>query len=103
MLIPALVSTPVDFVPTRLPWIIHHQARVFRQSAPRLVGILLLAVLASSYIAPGAPLPRSREPSRIVPLFSFSPDVLSLPALKSTDWPTYHHDNARTSYLPNEP
>jgi outer membrane protein assembly factor BamB len=23
--------------------------------------------------------------------------------LKSTDWPTYHHDNARTGYLANEP
>jgi len=102
MLIPALVSTPFVFVLTRLPWIIHHQARVFRQRVLRLLGILLLAMLASIYIAPGAPLPRSRVPSRKAPLLSLSPDALSLPALKSTDWPTYHHDNARTGYLANE-
>ena len=24
-------------------------------------------------------------------------------ALQSSDWPTYHHDNARTGYLPDEP
>jgi outer membrane protein assembly factor BamB len=40
-------------------------------------------------------------------LLSFSPDASSLPALQgseqSTDWPTYHHDNARTGYLANEP
>ncbi len=103
MPIPAPVSTPVVFVLPRLPWILSHQARVFRQRALRLLGILLLAVLANCYLAPGAPLPRSSVPSRKVPLFSFSPDVHSLPALKSTDWPTYHHDNARTGYLPNEP
>jgi len=103
LLIPALMRTPVVFVPTRLLWILHHRARVFRQRALKLVGILLLAVLASCYIAPGTRLPRSRVPPRIVPLLSFSPDTLSLPALKSSDWPTYHHDNARTGYLPNEP
>jgi PQQ-like domain len=103
MLIPAPVRTPVDFVPTRLPWIIHHQARVLRQRALRLLGILVLAVLANCYLAPGAPLPRSRVPSRKVPLVSLSPDTRSPPALKSTDWPTYHHDNARTGYLPHEP
>ncbi len=105
VLIPTLVSTPFVFVLTRLPWIIHHQASVFRQRAPRLVGILLLAVLASCYIALGTPLSRSRVPSEKVPLLSFSPDTLSptIPALKSSDWPTYHHDNARTGYLPNEP
>ncbi len=103
MPIPAPVSTPVVFVLPRLPWILSHQARVFRQRALRLLGILLLAVLANCYLAPGAPLPRSSVPSRKVPLFSFSPDVHSLPALKSTDWPTYHHDNARTGYQPHEP
>jgi PQQ-like domain len=103
MLNPALVRTPDVSVPTRLPWILHHQARVFRQRALKLVGILLLAVLASYYIAPGSPLPRSRVRPRNVPLVSFSPDTLSLPVLKSSDWPTYHHDNARTGYLANEP
>ena len=103
MLIPAPVSTPFVFVLPRLPWILYHQARVFRQRALRLVGILLLVVLANCYLAPGAPLPRSRVPSRNVPLLSLSPDVHSLPALKSTDWPTYHHDNARTGYLAHEP
>ncbi len=105
VLIPTLVSTPFVFVLTRLPWIIHHQTSVFRQRAPRLVGILLLALLASCYIALGTPLSRSRVPSEKVPLLSFSPDTLSptIPALKSSDWPTYHHDNARTGYLPNEP
>ncbi len=107
MLIPALVSTSVVFVLTRLLWIIHHQATIFRQRALRLVGILLLAVLASCYLAPGAPLPRSRVPSRKVALLSFSPDASSLPALQSseqsTDWPTYHHDNVRTGYLAHEP
>ena len=107
MLIPALVSTSVVFVLTRLPEIIHHQASVFGQRAPRLVGILLLTVLASCYLAQSVPLPRSRMPSRRVPLLSFSSDASSLPALQSreqsTDWPTYHHDNARTGYLPNEP
>ena len=107
LLIPALVSTSVVFVLTRLPWIIHQQAHVFRQRALRLVGILLLAVLASCYLAQSAPLRRSRVPSRRVPLLSFSPDASSLPALQSreqsSDWPTYHHDNARTGYLANEP
>ncbi len=106
ILIPAPVSTSVVFVLTRLPWIIHQQARAFRQRALRLVGILLLAVLASCYLAQSAPLPRSRAPSRKVALLSFSPDAPSLPALQSseqsTDWPTYHHDNARTGYLPHE-
>ena len=40
-------------------------------------------------------------------MLSFSPDAPSLPALQSSeqssDWPTYHHDNARTGYLANEP
>jgi outer membrane protein assembly factor BamB len=65
----------------------------------------VLAVLASGYLARGAPLPRSRVLSGNVLLVSFSPDMLSptLPALKSSDWPTYHHDNARTGYLPHEP
>jgi len=107
MLIPAPVRTSVIFVLTRLPWIIHQQARVFRKRALRLVGIMLLAVLASYYLAHSAPLPRSRAPSRRVPLLSFSPDASSLPALQSSeqssDWPTYHHDNARTGYLANEP
>src|SRR6266566_3288053 len=91
MLIPALVSTPFVFVLTRLPWILHRQASVFRQRAPRLVGILVLAVLASCYLARGVPLPRSRVLSGKVPLLSFSPDTLSptIPALKSSDWPTY--------------
>src|SRR2546423_4331253 len=97
----------VVFVLTRPPWIIHQQAHVFRQRALRLLGILLLAVLASCYLALGAQLPRSRAPSRKVALLSFSPDAPSLPALQgseqSSDWPTYHHDNARTGYLPNEP
>jgi outer membrane protein assembly factor BamB len=107
ILIPAPVSTSVIFVLTRLPWIIHQQARVFRLRALRLVGILLLAVPASCYLAQSAPLPRSTGPSRRVPLLSFSPDASSLPALQgseqSTDWPTYHHDNARTGYLAHEP
>lgn len=107
IVIPAPVSTSVVFVLTRLPWIIHRQARVFRLRALRLVGILLLAVPASCYLAQSAPLPHSRGPSRRVPLLSFSPDVSSLPALQgseqSTDWPTYHHDNARTGYLAHEP
>jgi outer membrane protein assembly factor BamB len=107
MLIPAPVSTLVVFVLTRLPRIIHQQAHVFRQRALRLVGILMLTVLASCYLTQSAPLPRSRVPSRRVALLSFSPDASSLPALQSreqsTDWPTYHHDNARTGYLPNEP
>src|SRR5260370_39528688 len=99
MLIPAPVSTPFVFVLPRPPWILYHKARVFRQRALRLLGILLLAVLASIYLAPGAPLPRSRVPSRKVPLSSLSPDVQSLPALKSTAWPTYHNENARTACM----
>jgi outer membrane protein assembly factor BamB len=40
-------------------------------------------------------------------LLSFSPDAPSLPAFQSSEqssnWPTYHHDNARTGYLANVP
>src|SRR5215467_16270751 len=74
MLFAAPVSTPVDFVPTRLPWLLYYQARAFRQRALRLLGILLFAVLAICYLAPGSPLPRSRVPSKKAPLVSFSPD-----------------------------
>ncbi len=106
MLIPALVSTSTVFALTRPPWIIYQQARVFRKKALRLLGILLLVALASCYLAQSTPPPHSRVPSRRVFLLSFSPDVSSRPAVqgseRSTDWPTYHHDNARTGYLAHE-
>jgi outer membrane protein assembly factor BamB len=106
-LIPERMRMPSVFVLIWPPWITHQQARVFRQRALRLPGILLLAVLASYYLAQGNQLSHSRMPSRRVALLSFSPDAPSLPALQSSeqssDWPTYHHDNARTGYLANEP
>ena len=104
MLIPALVRTPFVFVSTRPLWFLHAQASIVRQRAPRLGGILVLAVLASGYFALGAPLPRSRAPSENLPLAAFSPDLLSpmLPPLQPGDWPTYHHDNARTGSTPTE-
>jgi outer membrane protein assembly factor BamB len=107
MLLTTLVSTSTVLVLTRQPWIIHQQARAFRKKALRLVGILLLVGLASCYLAQSTPPSRSRVPSRKVFLLSFSPDMSSHLAVQSSeqssDWPTYHHDNARTGYLAHEP
>jgi len=105
ILLTVLVSIPFVFVLTRPPRIISNQASFFRHRALRLAGILFLAVLASYYIAPGTPLPRSSVPRGNIPSLSLLPTALSPTptALKGTDWPTYHHDNARTGYLANEP
>ncbi len=105
ILLTVLVSIPFVFVLTRPPRIISNQASFFRHRALRLAGILFLAVLASYYIAPGTPLPRSSAPRGNIPSLSLLPTALSPTptALKGTDWPTYHHDNARTGYLANEP
>src|SRR5260370_25398124 len=61
------------------------------------MGLVILVVLVSSNTVQGASLPHKSMPRRYVPLSS------TIPALSSTDWPTYHHDNARTGYLANEP
>ena len=36
-------------------------------------------------------------------MLSFSPNMSLRPAVQNADWPTYHHDNARTGYLAHEP
>ena len=111
MLITVPVSIPFFFVLTSLLWINYNQASFFRQRAPRLIGILLLAVLASCsptiYRGPSmnrGPTERG-TPRENVPSSSLSHNALSPTptALKSSDWPTYHHDNARSGYLANEP
>jgi hypothetical protein len=100
MLIAVLVSMPFVFVLTSLLWIIYDRASFFRQRAPRLIGILVLAALASCSpsIHRGPAIHRG-------PTARGTPRALSptITALKSSDWPTYHHDNARTGYLANEP
>src|SRR5258708_7961297 len=107
ILITVLVSIPFVFVFTRRPWIIYYPASFFRHRALRLIGILFLATLTSCNSASVASLPRPNTPQENAPTVSLSSNVkLSKPrstALKSTDWPTYHHDNARTGYLPNVP
>ena len=105
ILFTVLVSIPFVFVLTRLPWVIYTRASFFRHRAPRLAGILFLAALVSCSNAPGRALPRSNAPQGNVPSLSLLPNALSPTptTLKSTDWPTYHHDNARTGYLANEP
>ena len=103
-LIMVLVSLPFVFIFTGLPWIHHDRASFLRQRAPRLIGILFLAALASCSpsINRGPTLGRVRENVHPVSLshHALSPTPT---ALQSSDWPTYHHDNSRTGYLPNEP
>src|SRR6266571_5375105 len=98
------MSLPFVFVLMGLPWIHHDRASFLHQRAPRLLGILFLAALAScSPSINRGPAPgRARENVHPVTLshHALSPTP---PALQSTDWPTYHHDNSRTGYLPNEP
>jgi len=94
----SVITVPVSraFV-THLPRMIPHQARFSRQRTYQIIGIVFLVVLVSCNTAQGASLPHKSMPRRYVPLSS------TIPALSSTDWPTYHHDNARTGYLANEP
>jgi outer membrane protein assembly factor BamB len=94
----SVITVPVSraFV-TRLPRMISHQTRFSRQRTYQIIGIVFLVALVSCTNAQGASLPRKSTPRRNVPLSS------TIPALSSTDWPTYHHDNARTGYLANEP
>jgi outer membrane protein assembly factor BamB len=110
-LIIVLVGLPFVFVLAGLPWIRHDQASFLRQRAPRLLGILFLVALAScrSPIYRGTSINwgpatqgRARETVHPVtlPRNTLSPTPT---ALQSSDWPTYHHDNSRTGYLPNEP
>jgi PQQ-like domain len=105
ILLTVLVGIPFVFALTRLLWTIYNQASFFRHRAFRLAGILFLAVLVSCYIAPGTPLPRPSAPRGNIPSLPSLLNALSPTptALKGTDWPTYHHDNARTGYLANEP
>ncbi len=105
VLLTVLVSIPFVFVLIRLSWMIYNQASFFRRNVPRLAGILLLAALAVCINASSTPLPRSNGSHRKIPPTSLAHQKLSPTptALKSTDWPTYHHDNARTGYLANEP
>jgi outer membrane protein assembly factor BamB len=110
-LIIVLVGLPFIFVLAGLPWIHHDQASFLRQRAPRLLGILFLVALAScrspiyrgTSINWGPATPgRARENVHPVTLPHYA--LSSTPtALQSGDWPTYHHDNSRTGYLPNEP
>ncbi len=109
-LIIVLVGLPFVFVLTGLPWIHHRRASFLRQRAPRLIGILFLVALAScrSPIYRGTSINRGPTPGRArenvhpvsLPHHALSPTPT---ALQSSDWPTYHHDNSRTGYLPNEP
>ena len=94
----SVITVPVSraFV-THLPRMIPHQTRFFRQRTYQIIGIVFLVVLVSCDTAQGASLPHKSMPRRYVPLSS------TIPALSGTDWPTYHHDNARTGYLANEP
>src|SRR6516225_8501369 len=100
-----LVGLPFVFVLAGLPWIHHDQASFLRQRAPRLLGILFLVALASCSpaIHRGATTPGTQQEHVhpvTLPRNTLSPTP---PALQSSDWPTYHHDNSRTGYLPNEP
>jgi outer membrane protein assembly factor BamB len=94
----SVITVPVSraFV-THLPRMIPHQTRFSRQRTYQIIGIVFLVVLVSGNTAQGASLPHKSMPRRNVPLSS------TIPALSDTDWPTYHHDNARTGYLANEP
>src|SRR5260221_5902947 len=87
----SVITVPVSraFV-THLPRMIPHQTRFFRQRTYQIIGIVFLVVLVSCDTAQGASLPHKSMPRRYVPLSS------TIPALSGTDWPTYHHDNART-------
>ena len=89
---------------TRPPWMHQDRASFFRHRAPRLLGILFLATLASCNptINLGPTPGKARE--QVHPVSATHPTPAPTPiALQSGDWPTYHHDNARTGYLPNEP
>src|SRR5260370_36357542 len=94
----SVIIVPVSraFV-TPLPRMIPHQTRFSRQRTHQIIGIVFLEALVSLTNAQGASPLRKSTPRRNVPLSS------TIPALSSTDWPTYHHDNARTGYLANEP
>jgi outer membrane protein assembly factor BamB len=104
-LIMVLVGLPFVFVLAGLPWIHHDQASFLRQRAPRLLGILFLVELAScSPSTHWGPTTQGRARETVHPV-TLPRNTLSPtpPALQSGDWPTYHHDNARTGYLSNEP
>ena len=94
----SVITVPVSraFV-THLPRMIPHQTRFSGERTHQIIGIVFLVALVSLTTAQGASPLRKSTPRRNVPLSS------TIPALSSTDWPTYHHDNARTGYLANEP
>jgi outer membrane protein assembly factor BamB len=110
-LIIVLVGLPFVFVLAGLPWIHHDRASFLRQKVPRLLGILFLVALAScrSPIYRGTsihwgPTTPGRARENVHPVTLPQLALSSTPtALQSGDWPTYHHDNSRTGYLPNEP
>ena len=97
----SVITVPVSrtcvFVLTRLPRTVSQQAKFTRRRTYQLIGLVFLVVLVSCNSAQGASFPRRSVPRRHDPL---SPTI---PALSSTNWSTYHHDNARTGYLANEP
>src|SRR5215469_262388 len=85
------VSRTCDLVLTHLPRMIPHQR------TSQITGLVFLVTLVSSTTALGAAFPRSSVPRQNLPV------SLTIPALSSSDWPTYHHDNARTGYLASAP
>src|SRR6266496_6488671 len=86
----------------RRAWSIRYKKRAF--STAFLGGCALLLMLsgcdASSAMKPPTITPITLSPGSASPTAHAGASVSSALA---TDWPTYHHDNARTGYLPGEP
>ena len=86
----------------RRAWSIRYKKRAF--STAFLGGCALLLMLsgcgASSATKPPPITPITLSPGAASPTAHAGASVSSALA---TDWPTYHHDNARTGYLPGEP
>src|SRR5258708_23067026 len=94
----SVITVPVSraFV-THLPRMIPHQTRFSGERTHQIIGIVFLVALVSLTTAQGASPLRKSTPRGNVPVSA------TIRALSSADWPTYHHDNARTGYLANEP
>jgi hypothetical protein len=92
MLLTVLVGIPFVCVLIYGPEILYNLAREVRHRAYKPVGILFLAALASCNSVPNTPLARSSPPKRNAPALYLLPAVAGM---KSDDWTTYHHDNAR--------
>jgi outer membrane protein assembly factor BamB len=70
---------------------------VYRRSTTALAALALVGALVAGCSGGGATEPSAPPPPPIIPTSSTgSPATSAQPAGPAADWPTYHHDNART-------